>query len=435
MNTRSFEEHAFSRGNVVAVTWWQLWDEWKWKVGSLFENVDYVAVSVWWANAWHTVKYNWESLVFHELPWWAIIPDAQVYCWQWRVINLAWLQSEIWELERVWLPTKWKVIVAGNAQVILENLQKKLDWHIEELKWRGSVWTTKKWIWPAYWLKALRTWLTVNSLLRAQDDEIKELVEINARLFNCLDEKEILKEIEQEQIRLIRMIDQWLLKIDDSNMLLAFEYEKLKRIVVEVSQSVLLAKDGWMYPYCTSSDTTVNWICSALNIPKVHYHIMVMKAIKSKVWWWFFPTKFPAEIADPYRKLANEYGATTWRPRDVWWFDAVEARCVLLRQAVDAICLTKVDMLDKIPELKVWERYWNWQRYWDCTLPTKWDYDGLRVEYWRPFSLEWDIFWLTDRSKLPWSYEEYLKYLIETLHFNGDVLVWTWPNPEQYFEF
>jgi len=56
-----------------------------------------------------------------------------------------------------------------------------------------------------------------------------------------------------------------------------------KRILIESSQSALLALDGGMYPYCTSSDTSANGIGSGLNIPHIDTSIAVFKAIKSKV--------------------------------------------------------------------------------------------------------------------------------------------------------
>jgi len=182
-------------------------------------------------------------------------------------------------------------------------------------------------------------------------------------------------------------------------------------------------------------DTSVNWVCSALNIPKVHYHIMVLKAIKSKVWGWFFPTKFPDQIANIYREIAWEFGATTGRPRDVGWFDAVETRAILLRQVVDAIFLTKVDMLNQIPQVKIGEKYIAWDESFSRIIPSVRDYKDLVVKYSRKFDIQWDITWLTDREQLPKSYEEYLNYLKKTLKFNGELLVWTWPKPQDSFVF
>jgi len=108
----AFESKVFSRWNVAAISWWSLWDEWKWKATSYFQNVDYVAVSVWGANAWHTVYYDDSKLVLHELPWGAIIEGAKVYCWQWRVINIKWMNDEISDLSRAWVDMQCKIIIA-----------------------------------------------------------------------------------------------------------------------------------------------------------------------------------------------------------------------------------------------------------------------------------------------------------------------------------
>lgn len=88
-------------------------------------------------------------------------------------------------------------------------------------------------------------------------------------------------------------------------MLLNHERQAGKRVLVEASQSALLAIDGGMYPYCTSSDTTVNGIQTGLNIPQIDTTIAVVKAIKSKVGGGYFPTKFEDEsFAESYRVVS-----------------------------------------------------------------------------------------------------------------------------------
>ena len=67
-----------------------------------------------------------------------------------------------------------------------------------------------------------------------------------------------------------------------------------------------------MYPYCTSSDTSVNGVASGLNIDHIDTTIGVFKTIKSKVGGGYFPTTFEDEdMAETYRSASGEYGATT----------------------------------------------------------------------------------------------------------------------------
>jgi adenylosuccinate synthase len=437
LTKENLEEEIFKKWPVTVIFGWQLWDEWKWKVTSQFKNADYVAVWPWWANAWHTVVLkNWKSLALHELPWWAIIEKAKVYLWQWRSVNISGLYTEIKQLEENWYDMKWKVIVAWNAQIIFDNLQKKLDRIIEWLKSK-KVWTTAKWIWPTAALKALRTGPNFNILTNENSTQLKEFMEVNCNLFKWLDLDDIWNEIESEKTLLKQMIDEWYVSIDTNNMLLNQAAHEWKKILVEASQSAMLATDGWMYPYNTSNDTSLNWIMSALNLPEINTSIAVFKAIKSKVWWWFFPTKFEdTEFAENYRKKSGEYGATTWRPRDVWYLDAVEARKVLRTNKTDIIIFTKADMLSSLWDTaKIWEEYINTKdrkNYRHEVPSTKEEYEQIQVQYWPTFDLSQNIKWLKNAEDLPEEYKKYIDYMLDQLEFKWNVLLGTWPCPEDF---
>lgn len=431
-NTNDFEDKVFSRGSVAAIYWGSLWDEGKWKATWLFTNIDYIAVAQWWANAWHTVYFNWKKVVLHELPGWCIIEWAKVYIWQWRVLNISWLAKEIKEVEATWCNIKWRIILAGNTQLIFKSLQIKLDWIIERAK-KKPVWTTNKWIGPAYALKAFRTWINVNTALN-NPHEVSDLLEINAKLFPELDFWEMWNEYFWEMKYLKLLIDDWYVVIDSSNLEINRWVKALKRVLIEASQSAMLALDWWMYPYCTSSDTSINGVLSSLKIKEVNTWIWVVKAIKSKVGWGFFPTKFPEEIAWPYRELAWEFWATTGRPRDVWFFDLVETRLVLSSNKTDILLITKADMLTTLPEVKVALDYvWPTWIIYESEVPSDAiEYSKVKVNYSKSFKLEWDISWLKDASKLPACFREYFDYIIKELDFKWILILWTGPESDQY---
>ena len=453
LTKENLEEQIFQRWPVAVIFGWQLWDEWKWNVTSQFKNADYVAVWPWGANAWHTVVLkNWKSLALHELPWWAIIEKAKVYLWQDRSINISGLYTEIKQLEENWYDMKNKVIIAWNAQIIFDNLQKKLDRIIEWLKSK-KVWTTAKWIWPTAALKALRTGPNFNILLNDDQDQLNEFMKVNTKLFRWLWKypelittilKEVFayktkleKEIQSEKELLNKMIAEWYISIDTNNMLLNDAAHQWKKILVEASQSAMLAADGGMYPYNTSNDTWLNWIMSALNLPEINTSIAVFKSIKSKVWWWFFPIKFEdTEFAQKYRDKSWEYWATTWRPRDVWYLDAVEARKVLRTNKTDIIIFTKTDLLYLLWEIaKIWEEYTNtqnWKNYRHEIPTTKEEYENIQVKYWPQFDLNEIITWLKSAEDLPEEYRKYIDYMLVQLEFKWNVLLGTWPCPEDF---
>jgi len=426
------EKAIFSKTNIVIIYGGQLWDEWKGKVTSQFRDVDRVAAATGWWNAWHTVYFdNGNKAAFHELPWWAIIEKAKVYLGQGRVIYIPGLQEEIEELEKNNIDTQGKIVIAWNAHVVLP-LHKRLDGRIEEIKGKSAVWTTKKWIWPSYGAKALRIWITFNQLLQWDRNTIDSIINTNAELRQYGGWK-IYDEISEAKKAIEKLIEEWKVSIDTTNMILNHAARDNKKIVIEHSQSTLLALDGWMYPYCTSSDTSVNWVFSWVNIANYGKNIAVMKCIKSKVWWWYFPTRIDGEIADTYRDMSGEYGATTKRPRDIWYFDTVEARNVLAKNHTDWIVFTKADLLKELNggKMQIAESYkFNWDIYVD-TLPHLPEiYKNIIVQYTDQFILKWDIAKLKDRKKLPTSYKKYFDAKIELLNFQWKVWIGTgvWRN-------
>ncbi len=436
LTNENFEDKVRERWNVTVIYWWQQWDEWKGKVTSQFKNNDWVAVSTWWWNAWHqAVCKNWEKIALHELPWWAVNENAKIYIGQWRVVNIKWMYDEIKLLEKNWYDMKGRTFVAWWAQIIFNNLQRKLDKIIEWLK-ANKVWTTAKWIWPAYALKALRTWPNFNILSNPNSDQLHEFMKVNSELFTWLDLEELMNEVTEEKELLQQMIDEWYIQIDNSNMMLNDAAQRWEKILIEHSQSSWLAIDWWNYPYCTSSDTTSNWVSSWLNLPEIHTHIVVTKAIKSKVWWWYFPTKFDKEKADIYRAFCwDEKWATTWRDRDVGYYDIVELRKMLRTNKADLLFITKYDLLDALwKEAKIWEKYVNTENgnvYTDA-LPQWSEYEHIQVKYSQDFDLSESIKWKTEKSQLPQNYSDYTNHLIEALWFEGNVVLWTWIRWEEY---
>jgi len=437
MHNTELEKAIFSKTNIIIIYGWQLGDEGKWKVTSQFRDIDRVAAATGWGNAWHTVYFdNGNSAAFHELPGGAIIEKAQVYLWQWRVIFIPWLEEEITELEKNNITTKNKVTVAGNAHVVLP-LHRRLDGHIEEIKWKAAVGTTKKWIWPTYGSKALRIGITFNQLLEGWDKVIDTIVHTNAEL-RWYGADKVRQEIQEAKAHIQKLVQEQKVTIDKTNMILNHAARNGKRIVIEHSQSTLLALDGWMYPYCTSSDTSVNWVFSGVNIANYGKNIAVMKCIKSKVGGWFFPTRIDEEFADIYRQKAWEFWATTKRPRDIGRFDTVEARNVIAKNHTDRIVFTKWDLLHELNDgkLQIAEYYYDpqtKQKYTDILpyLPSV--YERLEVKYTDTFTLTENIYWIKDKKDLPTSYQKYFDAKIDLLGFTGKVGIGTGPWRNDFF--
>jgi len=132
-----------------------------------------------------------------------------------------------------------------------------------------------------------------------------------------------------------------------------------KSVLFEGAQATLLDIDHGTYPYVTSSNASVGGICTGLGVaPKAIGGVLgVAKAYTTRVGEGPLPTELNGDLADRLRETGQEYGASTGRPRRCGWYDAVVVRYSARVNGMDAMALTKLDVLDGLPEVKVCTGY------------------------------------------------------------------------------
>jgi adenylosuccinate synthase len=132
-----------------------------------------------------------------------------------------------------------------------------------------------------------------------------------------------------------------------------------KRILFEGAQGALLDVDHGTYPYVTSSNTVAGQASagSGMGPGAVGYVLGILKAYTTRVGEGPFPTELFDEIGRLIGEKGREFGTVTGRPRRCGWFDAVIARQMIKISGIDGIALTKLDVLDGLPELKVCTGY------------------------------------------------------------------------------
>ncbi|HEX6513178.1 MAG TPA: adenylosuccinate synthetase, partial [Chloroflexota bacterium] len=142
--------------------------------------------------------------------------------------------------------------------------------------------------------------------------------------------------------------------IGDSNAVIQQALAADDLVLLEGGQATLLDIDHGTYPYISSSSTSAG-LCLGSGIPpnKVSQVFGVFKAFCSRVGSGPFPTEMNGGLADHIRERGKEYGVTTGRPRRIGWFDAVAGRYAVEVNGVDRIFLTKPDVLDYQPVVKV----------------------------------------------------------------------------------
>jgi adenylosuccinate synthase len=132
-----------------------------------------------------------------------------------------------------------------------------------------------------------------------------------------------------------------------------------KRFLFEGAQGAMLDIDYGTYPFVTSSNTGVGGVItgSGLSHRELGQVIGVVKAYSTRVGSGPFPVELTGAKGDEIRKRGGEFGATTGRPRRCGWLDLVAVRFACRLNGVDAIALTKLDILDPEGELPVCVAY------------------------------------------------------------------------------
>jgi adenylosuccinate synthase len=130
-----------------------------------------------------------------------------------------------------------------------------------------------------------------------------------------------------------------------------------KNILLEGAQAALLDVDFGTYPFVTSSSTGANGIASGTGLPPraIDRIVAVAKAYMTRVGSDAgpFPTREAGEIGERLQERGKEFGTVTGRPRRCGWFDAVAARHVCQLNGVDALAITKIDVLQGLDPLRI----------------------------------------------------------------------------------
>jgi adenylosuccinate synthase len=127
----------------------------------------------------------------------------------------------------------------------------------------------------------------------------------------------------------------------------------------EGAQGTLLDIDHGTYPYVTSSNATIGGVCTGLGVPPraIDGVLGVAKAYTTRVGEGPLPTELTGEVGNRLRETGQEFGAVTGRPRRCGWYDAVAVRYAVRVNGIDALALTKLDVLDGMEELQICTAY------------------------------------------------------------------------------
>jgi adenylosuccinate synthase len=270
------------------------------------------------------------------------------------VINPSVLIDEVDQLNRRGVDTT-RLFISDRANLIMP-YHILLDGLEEESRGGKALGTTRKGIGPAFADKAARLGIRTGDLL---DKEM--LLE---RLRSILDYKNtILTKIygvsplsfDKVYSQYCQYGERLAPYIRETVRMLEEALNRDELVLLEGAQGALLDPDFGTYPYTTSSSPLAGGGClgAGLGPTRISRILGVFKAYCTRVGSGPMPTELKDETGDLIRERAHEYGTTTGRPRRCGWFDAVAARFSTQINGFTGAAITRLDILDAFPHLKI----------------------------------------------------------------------------------
>ncbi|KMZ02336.1 uncharacterized protein Dsimw501_GD20028 [Drosophila simulans] len=341
-----------SKVDVVLGAQWG--DEGKGKVvDMLASDVDIVCRCQGGNNAGHTVVANGTEFDFHLLPSGVVNEKCVSVIGNGVVIHLPSLFDEVLKNEAKGLQhLENRLIISDRAHLVFD-FHQHVDGMQEAEKGGKSLGTTKKGIGPAYSSKATRNGIRVGELLgdfNLFSEKFKSIVATHVRLFPSIN-----VDVEAELARYKDYADKVRPYVKDTICFLHTALRNGKTILVEGANAAMLDIDFGTYPYVTSSNCSIGGVLTGLGLPPqtIGEVIGVVKAYTTRVGDGPFPTEQLNDIGDLLQTRGFEIGVTTKRKRRCGWLDIPLLKYTSLVNGYTCICLTKLDILDTLPEIKV----------------------------------------------------------------------------------
>ena len=338
---------------VTAVVGAQWGDEGKGKITDLLaQEADVVIRYQGGNNAGHTVVNQHGTFKLHLVPSGIFNPSALCIIGPGTVVNLRALCEELRNLESRGISTA-NLRVSDRAHLLMpwHTLLDRLD---ERERGRQKLGTTGQGVGPAYADKVARHGIQVY--------EVRDEKRFRARVAHELETKnKLIERFGDAPLEARAVADEVLAaavtlgdRIADTLPMVEDAVRTDARVLLEGQLGAMRDLDWGIYPYVTSSNPLAGGAAVGAGIPPRYITrvIGVVKAYSTAVGEGPFPTEMKGKEGDALREMANEYGATTGRPRRVGWFDAVAARHAHRLNAFTEIAVTKLDVLgayDDIP--------------------------------------------------------------------------------------
>ena len=368
-------------------------------------------------NAGHTLVIDGKKTVLHLIPAGILHAGVKSYIGNGVVLCLRALFTEIAALEAAGVPVMERLHISPACALILPS-HSALDQAREAARGANKIGTTGRGIGPAYEDKIARRGLRLADLMHPETfrERLRELMDFhNFQLEHYYHAAPVsYDDVAAEWLAYAARIRPL---ITDVTLAAYRHREAGDHIIFEGAQGAMLDIDHGTYPFVTSSSTAAGGAATGSGVGPRHldYILGIAKAYSTRVGGGPFPTELLDATGKHLAEVGHEYGATTGRARRCGWIDLPALRRAIYNSSISGLCLTKLDVLDALPQIQVCTHY---------------DMDGERLDV-APVGADelarcqpvyetlpgWqsDTVGITDYSALPEKARAYIAYLENAL--------------------
>ncbi len=303
-------------------------------------------------NAGHSIEVGETKLALHVVPSGVLVGTTKLLIGAGTVVSLQGLVKELDTLRDLGVDTS-RVVISDRAHVVFP-YHAALDRLAEARRGGDPIGTTGRGIGPAYVDRAARLGVTYGDLANPEllAAKVRQALLAHAPLFAGAADVPRAADVVAEALELSRRI---VPHVVDGVAYLHAALARGERVLAEGAQGTLLDVTFGTYPYVTSSHTVAGGACTGLGIGpgRIGAVLGIAKAYCTRVGSGPFPSELTDERGERLRAQGREFGVTTGRPRRCGWYDAVAACYAAQLNGLDALFITKLDVLSGFEQLGI----------------------------------------------------------------------------------